>query len=392
MGGRLAAYRAYYVVYWCASAVITPYLGIFYRSIGFDGMQIGAFSSIYALFFLISGSAIGYIADRGVPLRLLLVLSACSGVAGALLIFLAEGKLAALLPGLFLLAACLASPSPIVDNLLIISLGPDRFRYSRFRRYGPLGFAIGSVICSNAISVFGTACILYIYLLAMAVLAAVYFWLPIPAAAEERRERKPGGHVRLNEALSPAFLCILASLWVWGICEQGMFQYLNLLIVERWDDIGISGIISSATMAGEFIAYGAMSALLRRKISTYLLLAAGFILALVQFIGISFAASPYMLVPLLFLGGAGFPFLWSSATDMLHSVVPASVINTCRELCSAMVSGAGAITGGLAYGFVYSRYGLETAYGLSFLIPVVGLLVSFILWRIMKMPDAKMED
>ena len=361
--------------------MLTQFLGVYYQSIGIDGVGIGIFSSLYAVFYILAGLIAGIAATAGINYRLILKISSLFGIFGTVFIFLGDICIFAIPIGLFLVACSLAIPSPIIDDLLISSLGTKHYLYSNYRKFGPLGFAIGSLISSNAIALIDVRCIFLLFSAGMISLLLLYNIIPYPVV--NHPETKKNSNIRIYDFLGiikiKGFALIFLSLAVWGICEQGMFQYLNLLIVERWDNISISGFVSSATMAGEFVAYGLISRILKAGIKASHLFGFGFILAAVQFIGIANANEPQMLIPLLFLGGAGFPFLWSSATALISEYIPHNLSAACREICSLMVSGVGAISGSLLYGFIYDFAGLEYAYQISFLIPLFGLLLSLLI-------------
>lgn len=363
-------------MFWCASSMLTPYLGLYYKSSGISGAGIGILSSLYAVFFIMGGLIAGMMVDRGIKYKFILYLSVASGFVGAISILIGSKYLFFIPIGLFFVAFCLSAPSPIVDDMLISELHGENHRYSHFRMFGPAGFALGAVIASNVISALDISLIPFLFVAGILVLMIIYRLLPSSSSLKKTKAGGIGYGSLISILKNRGFVLILAALVVWGICEQGMFQYLNLLIDERWDDMGIAGAVSAAAMAGEFIAYAVVAWLMKAGVRSMKLFATGFFLTLIQFLGIKASEHPYQLIPLLFIGGAGFPFLWSTATDIVSIIIPRELTAISRELCSVMISGVGAILGSLIYGFIYSISGLEYAYSISFIYPIVGIALS----------------
>ena len=174
----LSVYRSYYIVFWCASSMLTPYLGLYYKSSGISGAGIGILSSLYAVFFIMGGLIASMMVDRGIKYKFILYLSVASGFVGAISILIGSKYLFFIPIGLFFVAFCLSAPSPIVDDMLISELHGENHRYSHFRMFGPAGFALGAVIASNVISALDISLIPFLFVAGILVLMIIYRLLP----------------------------------------------------------------------------------------------------------------------------------------------------------------------------------------------------------------------
>ena len=160
---RLRIFQWYYFCYWGMSAVIVQYLGVYYSHLGFDGLQIGVLNSWYSVSGVIIAIMFGYIADKFGAIRLLLCAISFIGFISVFSISKISNFSMLIIP-IIGFACCMFPANALIDEQVIRNLGNESSKYSMYRKFGPIGFAVGSVLSSWMISRNGINSIFHLFL------------------------------------------------------------------------------------------------------------------------------------------------------------------------------------------------------------------------------------
>lgn len=343
---RLAAvYFAYYAGVGVSMAFLAPYL----RGLGFDGKQIGfvamaqqSVAVAAALFWGAMGDRIGVWALR----------CATAGAACALaLLPFARTPVEA---GLTLACASAFSGGivPLVDAATVHALGAG---YSRVRLWGSVGFvctaeglgmllaARGEQAADKAMPIAWCAC-----------LAATAFGasrLGEPARGDAERPR-------VNEALpllrGAAFLFATCALhWAANVPYNLFF---GVLVREHGLSSRVTGFGMALGVAAEVAALFAFPALTKR-FSIKALFAAAYLVSALRWALLSRADTALSLSLLQLFHGATFGIWWACAIESMRRLVPARLRATGQAVFSAVVFGAGNLSGSFLSGFGYDHFG-----------------------------------
>lgn len=366
-------YPYYYFTYWAMSAVINQYLGIYYQDKGFDGIQIGLASSIYSVSGIGFSLMIGCFVDRYDRVRPPLLAISFIGFLGVFVIR-SSSSFPMILCGVVGFSCCMAPPGPIVDEQLIRHLGVDSSRYSVFRRWGPVGFSLGSIVSAGLVSRFGINTIFELFFILNFFIIIIYILLPNSTG----KKKAVGGRLPFGRSLkilfrNSMFYFCMVLLLLWGICEAGMFQFFNIFMISKGYDVALTGWFSTASMLGEFVAYMVTVCLLGRRTEPRKLIFCAFVLVLIHYLGVIYLTSFLFLMVVRILGGAGFAFVWSPVTEILFCMVPSECSATVQECKSIMVSGVGYVLGQMLCGIFYKTMGLSVAYKVLLIFPVLAM-------------------
>ncbi len=375
-GRGFRVYPFYYAVFWALSASINQYLGLYYEFRGLSGVEIGSTSSINSLSGIFFALIVGRLIDIKGKAKPILFLISCIGLASALLMRFSSSFIMIVFSAAGL-ACCLSPPGAVVDEQLVRRLGDHSKMYSVFRMWGPAGFAISSLVSSFAISKFGILIIFPIFSCFCLLLMAIYAMLPEDTERKENCKRT----ISLKDVYAllgiKGFRFSLFMLFLWGICESGMFQFVNIFLVASGYDVSLTGLFSAVAMIGEFFAYVVVCKAMRsHRLSSLMTFA--FIFVGLEYAGFIWSKNVFLLIVLRLLGGAGFPFVWSTATEIISKSVPVSLSVTAQECKSVALSGLGYVCGLMLCGFFYDYAGLTAAFVTIFTVSLAGLFSSIV--------------
>ncbi|HEY2031964.1 MAG TPA: MFS transporter [Myxococcales bacterium] len=343
---RLAAvYFAYYAGVGVSMAYLAPYL----RGLGFDGKEIGAVAMAQQSVAVVAALFWGAMGDRiGVwALRCATAGAAC----GLALLPFARTPVEA---GMTLAAAAAFSGGivPLVDAATVHALGAG---YSRVRLWGSVGFvctaqglgmllaARGEQAADKLMPLAWCAC--------LAVTAAFASRLSQPARSETERPRLQEVWPLLRGA---GFLFATCGLhWAANVPYNLFF---GVLVREHGLSSRITGFGMALGVAAEVGALFVFPSLTRR-FSIKALFAIAYLSSALRWFLVSRAETAVSLSLLQLFHGATFGLWWACAIESMRRLVPARLRATGQAVFSAVVFGAGNLSGSFWSGFGYDHFG-----------------------------------
>jgi PPP family 3-phenylpropionic acid transporter len=343
---RLAAvYFAYYAGVGVSMAYLAPYL----RGLGFDGKEIGAVAMaqqsvavLAALFWGAMGDRIGVWALR----------FATAGAACALsLLPLARTPVEA---GLSLAAASAFSGGivPLVDAATVHALGAG---YSRVRLWGSLGFVctaqgLGMLLAARGERAADAAMPLA-WCACLAATATFASRVGQPARGNAERPRLAEAVPLLRGA---GFLFATCALhWAANVPYNLFF---GVLVREHGLSSRITGFGMALGVAAEVLALFAFP-VLSKRFSLRALFAAAYLLSALRWVLVARADGAAALSALQLFHGATFGLWWACAIESMRRLVPSRLRATGQAVFSAVVFGAGNLTGSFLSGIGYDHFG-----------------------------------
>lgn len=220
--------RALFLAYFAYVGLFSPYLSLYLAALGLTIAQIGVLMALPQVLRIVGPPFWGWLADRGGSSVLLLRLSSLGACLSALLLPLAGGHFAALLPALALLFFMTAAQMPIGETMAMQLAGGDAGRYGRLRVWGSAGFIVGVVAMGPVLDAWGMRSLPWWTAAILAALAASAWSMravplpagPAPATRVRERLREP----RVQAFFASAFLMIFA--------HAGLYAFLSLYLAE----------------------------------------------------------------------------------------------------------------------------------------------------------------
>lgn len=134
--------RILYLSFYASQGCLTPFLPVYYRSLGHAGSVIGLLGSIRPMFSFVVSPVWGLLADRYLNKYITLYLTFIVSVVGQLLVPLREDAQYMLIV-VFVQALFSAPVKALIDSLVLDQLR-DKSTYGKMRLWGQIGFALGT--------------------------------------------------------------------------------------------------------------------------------------------------------------------------------------------------------------------------------------------------------
>jgi len=355
-----------YFLYYAAASCLAPFLSLYYVSRGLSGTQSGILLSLPAVAVMFGAGFWGTVADRTNRHRLVFQLSMIGTIIAALLLPYARGFLGM---GLIVLvyAVTLSGLSPLLDAMVLNSLGQERHRYGRVRLWGSIGWGVAGAAIGALVDVHGLTVVFagYAVILSLGVGVSVLFpRQPAPSSS------------RLTEHLTallgrPRFVGLLAAV----VLQGTMLGVLTNYLFVRLKELGASGLILglSLTVAtlSEIVFYLLSPMLIRRFGTRRVLYAAILIMAVRLFLYVPLRTPAFALVIQL-LHGPSFSMFQAASVGAAHELSPAGSASTAQGVMTAANFGLGGMIGAFGGGVLLQTGGTATLFAATSILALAG--------------------
>ena len=344
---------------YAAFGVASPFLPAFLATRGLAPEEISLVLGAGTAIRLISGPAVGRLADRLRALRLLLGLTLALAAAAALGYLPGTGFAMLLMIGL-LHQAALAPTTTLADALALgAALRPPGFEYGWVRGAGSAAFILGSIVAGQAIGSFGLVSILGLQA-ALLVLAAGCALLvpgdpgrPRPDATEDR--------VASTRALSLFALRKFRRLIVVAALVLGSHAMHDTFAVIRWSAGGMSAatasILWSEAVAAEVLVFFLIGPALVRTLGAAGAMSLAAAAGLLRWSVMALTVDVTALALVQPLHGFTFALLHLACMRQLGEIVPPSLTATAQAIYGTLAVGAVTAALTLVSGPLYGRFG-----------------------------------
>ena len=344
---------------YAAFGVASPFLPAFLATRGLAPEEISLVLGAGTAIRLISGPAVGRLADRLRALRLLLGLTLALAAAAALGYLPGRGFAMLLMIGL-LHQAALAPTTTLADALALgAALRPPGFEYGWVRGAGSAAFILGSIVAGQAIGSFGLVSILGLQA-ALRVLAAGCALLvpgnpgrPRPDATEDR--------VASTRALSLFALRKFRRLILVAALVLGSHAMHDTFAVIRWSAGGMSAatasILWSEAVAAEVLVFFLIGPALVRTLGAAGAMSLAAAAGLLRWSVMALTVDVTALALVQPLHGLTFALLHLACMRQLGEIVPPSLAATAQAIYGTLAVGAVTSALTLVSGPLYGRFG-----------------------------------
>ena len=344
---------------YAAFGVASPFLPAFLATRGLAPEEISLVLGAGTAIRLISGPAVGRLADRLRALRLLLGLTLALAAAAALGYLPGTGFAMLLMIGL-LHQAALAPTTTLADALALgAALRPPGFEYGWVRGAGSAAFILGSIVAGQAIGSFGLVSILGLQA-ALLVLAAGCALLvpgnpgrPRPDATEDR--------VASTRALSLFALRKFRRLILVAALVLGSHAMHDTFAVIRWSAGGMSAatasILWSEAVAAEVLVFFLIGPALVRTLGAAGAMSLAAAAGLLRWSVMALTVDVTALALVQPLHGLTFALLHLACMRQLGEIVPPSLAATAQAIYGTLAVGAVTAALTLVSGPLYGRFG-----------------------------------
>jgi len=345
--------KLFYFLYYGATAALSPFLTLYYQSLGLSGTQIGLLAGLVPLTSMVSGTLWNAAADATRRYRAIL-LTATGGAWLATLLVSRAGGLAALLPTVLLMAAFSAPIGTLVDSSVANQTRKTGGDYGRVRLWGSVGWGMGALLAGPVIDRYGLIWAFVIHLTLLAGVFVVSLRVPLDHSVAE-----PGTSFfsRLRVLLAErAYLTLLVVALVFGMSLSMALSYLFL----HMQNLGASETLMSVTLITATLSevpFMFLSGRLIRRLGVRPIIAAALVLMAARTFAYAFMPAAGWAVAINLLHGPTYATLWAASVSESNRLAPPGLGATAQSALTSAMFGLGSALGSFSGGILYDRAG-----------------------------------
>lgn len=364
---------AIYLFYFGAGGALTPYLNLYYQTVGISKQQIGFLIAAATLMNVLSSPIWSAIADAFNLHRYLLPL-AMFGTAIPVALLMQSSEFWALLL-LVVIYAFFGGPIvPLTDNAVLELLGDQRESYGRLRLWGAVGFGASAWGSGVLAEHFGMSALFVMFIVLMSLCGLLATKLPPPQI------KVPDSYLRNLRRLSSnmTWLAFLLATLLVGITSSMFHSYYVLYMTELGASeslYGMSVAIAGVTELPVFF----FSALLIRRLSPRGLLMIAFLAFGIRSFLVSIISDPYLAIVPQLLHGLSFSAMWTAGVVYVSQIVPPGLGATAQASLGLVTFGLSGVFGGLIGAAIYENFGAAALFRVGAGSAMLGLVVLIVI-------------
>ncbi len=361
-----------YFWFYAAIGALMPFIALYYRELGFSGVQVGVLTALPSLGMALFGPLWGAVSDSLAIHRWVL----CGSLALAGVIAFSTSQATAFAPMLVLiglLAFASVPVAPLLDSYGMTVGDRTERSYGSLRVWGSVGYMASVLIVGRLMGDDVSALLLVAHggFLALALLSV----RRLPALGERRAMPLLGG-LRAIAGNRPIILLLLVAYLI-SSGAAVMNIYLGIHIEDIGGTATLIGLAFAVSAASELpiIAFGGW---FLRRLGAVRLVALAISVYAVRLAGFSVITAPEWLLPIQSLHGLSYGAFLMASVTLAHHLAGREHAAMAQALLTAMSFGFGSITGSIVGGAVLDQIGTAGLFrGAAILmIVVLGVLVA----------------
>jgi PPP family 3-phenylpropionic acid transporter len=374
--------RQFIFLLYGATAVLFPFLPLYFQDLGFSPIQIGLFLSIGPLVSMIANPFWGYWSDRIQNPRLVLILLLSASLCFSQVFFQMENFITVLLLliSFYFFQVAIA---PITDSLILSSIDNTRYQYGSFRLWGSLGFAITSVAVGSLLKWLGIENLGFIF--GVIIILNIIFGFGLPRGGVRQPNR-----IVINDLVQSLMKNGYYVLFlIYGILISIPNIMNNAFLSIYIHDLGGSEIyVGWAFFLGAIIEIPVFLLLDRYLKKTPVILVGGLLITTllfaVRWLLMGIAVTPMQVIWLQIMNSVTFGSYLYIGTQFCAYLVPNSYRAIGISVFAMTWMGLSGLLGSLLGGWLYDVTGPRGMYGIGFIMTLIGVVGFSIMWKTLK--------
>jgi MFS transporter, PPP family, 3-phenylpropionic acid transporter len=338
--------------YYATTAVLLPFLPIYFQNQGFTAAQIGVLMTIGPFVAIFAQPFWGYISDRYNSLKKVIMLLWLLTILSSAGIFYTQGYSFAFTFTMLLYFFMLSS-TPLLDSLSIKAALQANKSYGSIRLWGSIGFSAIAVSAGPVLSVFG----------GLSSLPYLYWsiWLlPLVLIVTLKDEKGPGQRISMEQLLSVLrnkeflwFLLLVFLITVPHRMNDGLF---SLYLQDHGGTDTMTGLAWALAAVSEIPTFALLSRVMHKFHELALLLIVALLYTL-RWLIYGYVTDPFVLMFMQATHMITFAVFWLVAVQFAVRMVPEELRSTGQAMLSAVFLGVAGITGGYVGGVIKDVWG-----------------------------------
>ncbi len=363
--------NAYYFLFYAAAACLSPFLVLYYQSIGLDGHQIGVLTALPSIVMIFSAPLWTGYADAHHLHRSLFFLATLGAIIAGFAIQ-AVHNFEWLIPAVIIYAFFFSTILPFMDGAVMSMLGEQRSQYGKLRLWGAVGWGLAAPLTGAFIERSGILWLFWIY--AIVLFASLLVGMQIPLSQGHASEPFWLG---VHKLIRPRILHFLALMFVGGLCIAALSTFLFLYMETLGASKTLMGFSLTFATISELPMFFFSDRLLRYWGARGLFLF-GLSAYILRFLLYSFITVAWPILFIQLLHGATFSTMWVAAVSYASEIAPPGLGATAQGLVSTIMFGIGSAAGALLGGVFYQDFGGAWMFRIMAAIAFFSLIIFFV--------------
>ncbi|WP_372631535.1 MFS transporter [Cohnella sp.] len=372
MHGQLFVLRALQFANYAAMVLLVTYFPLYFESLGFSKLQIGAIYSVGPFLSIVSNLVVGILSDRMKNLpRILNVLYLVQILALALLL---PQKEFGMMAGIMALFYLFQTPNnSMLDSVSLLAAERMKISFPSIRMFGSLGYAVCAVVFGYVLKTFGSD--LTIWLILGVVLVSLVFSFFIGDYQATLRKFEFRGLWELLRRRET--LMFFGLIMVISVAHRTNEGFLSIAMREIGADDSVIGYASLASAVSEIPMFFLL-AKFGHRFREYPLLAIASAFYVIRLGLLSLADEPWMMVALQMTHAITFAIFYITALRGLQALIPDEYRSSGQAVFAVVWSGLAGVIAGTLGGWLYDSFGLSRVFQTGAVFALIGM-VGFLL-------------
>lgn len=365
---------SFFFVFYAAIAAYSPYMVLYFQSLGFSGAQIGFMTSVPPLIILVSVPFWTKLADQSNRYKLIMAISLWVGIITLIILPQAKTFVAVLAVGV-LFNVFSAPIVSLANSATMYMLKDESDLYGRLRLGGTIGFGIAATIVGVLVENNGLKAAFW-------TAAGMFFFgflisLNLSYGKNEVNQTNDTQNIR-DFLKNPYWLLFLIIAFTGGVSLAMSGTYFFPFMKEIGANESTMGLALTIGTIAEIPILLFANRLIRR-FKAYGVLILSTALTGLRLILFALAGDPVVVMIIQILNGFTFPLLSVAGVSYADQNAPEGLRATAQGLFNAAMMGIGAAAGGFIGGILLDRIGAKGLYlisGLAILVILAGVTFS----------------
>lgn len=337
-----------YFWFYAGVGAFVPYTALYYRSLGFEGVELGVLTALPSLGTALTGPLWGVMADTlGIHRQIMRVVLILAAIISVVLAQISE--FAPFMVALALLAIVMVPVPSLWDSYAVSAVERGGAPYGLLRIFGSLGFTVMVLVMGRVMSGELSPVFLYAYALCHIVTALVA--MRLPALGERQSRRLLDGMKVVFRSQSYLLLLLVAFLISAGYACLSI--YLGLHVESLGGSTNVVGAAFAVSAMSELPIVGFGAVILHRLGARRVIIVA-LVFYIVRFSMYGFVPSASAVLVGQALHGLSFGMFLIASVTLAHRLVGRENAATAQALLAMMSMGLGNIIGSFVGGIVIS--------------------------------------
>lgn len=364
--GQLFVLRTMQFVNYATMVMLISYFPLYFESIGFTKLQIGAIYSVGPFLSIIANLAVGVLSDRTKSLRRILTLLYCGQILA--LALLLPQKEFGIMAGIMSLFYLFQTPiNSMLDSVSLLAADQMKRSFPSIRMFGSLGYAICAVAFGYLLSTYGSDLTIAIGLCTIGVSLIFSFFIGDFQATLKKFEFN-GLWALLRRRETVAFFALIMIVSVAHRMNEG---FLAIAMREIGADDSVIGFAWLASAISEIPMFFLLAKFGHRYRELPLLAIASF-MYVIRLGLLSFASDPWMMVVIQVMHSVTFAIFYITALRCLQALIPDEYRSSAQAVFAVVWSGIAGLIAGTLGGWLYDVAGLAVVFRTGAIFALIG--------------------